>query len=239
MSGQSFRFKEFEVKHSRSAMKVGTDGVLLGSWFDAGSDGCNILDIGAGTGLIALMAAQRNPQAVVDAVECDPGSCLDAADNFSSSPWKSALNLYSCTIQEYSDRCGKKYDRIVSNPPYFSNSLKNPNEGRRMARHTDNLSFPELLDAVRKLLSPDGVFSVILPAGEARIFNALAEEKGLFAVRVLLVYPTPASDVKRVAAEFTYRRGPFSTEKLTVEDGGRHLYSEDYRRLTKDFYLDF
>lgn len=234
-----FRFKKFDVGHARSAMKIGTDGVILGSWFDAGPAGCRILDIGTGTGLIALMAAQRNPTAAIAAVECDQGACLDAAENFSSSPWHSNLTLHESTIQEYAAVCAAKFDRIVTNPPYFTDSLKNPDEGRRTARHTDSLPFEELLDSACALLADDGVFSVILPVEEARVFTVMAGQKGLFPLRTLLVYPKAGGEAKRAATEYSFRDGDVSAEELVIEAGGRHRYSEEYRVLTGDFYLNF
>lgn len=221
-------------------MKVGTDGVVLGSWFDTGPAGCRILDIGTGSGLVALMAAQRNPSAAIDAVECDRGSCLDAACNFSASAWCDNMALHNVAVQEYTVACTVKYDRIVSNPPYFVDSLRNPDAGRRMARHVnDTLPFDELLGAVTKLLLPEGVFSVILPPQETEYFMELASAQGLYPVRILFVYPTESGQIKRIVTEFSYGRKQFSTEKLVIEASGRHHYSEEYRRLTGDFYLDF
>ena len=139
MSNDSFAFKQFEVRQGRSAMKVGTDGVLLGAWFDAGVQAMRILDIGTGTGLIALMAAQRNPLARIDAVEIDPDSSADAADNFCRSAWRERLELHACSFAEFCGRTASGiYERIVSNPPYFVDSVRAVDEGRNRARHADS-----------------------------------------------------------------------------------------------------
>ena len=157
MANDYFSFKRFTVWQRRAAMRVGTDGVLLGAWFDPGGDGARMLDVGTGTGVIALMAAQRNPSARIDAVEIDAGSCADAAENFAGSPWAERLALFGESFVSFCGHATRKYDRIVSNPPYFVGSLKCPDPGRTRARHTDSLPHPELLAGAAGLLTEKGM----------------------------------------------------------------------------------
>ena len=171
-----FQFKQFFVRHDRCAMKVGTDGVLLGCWsgYDAAAAGsptiphryhyARCLDIGTGSGLIALMLAQRFPDALIDAIDIDKAAVEQAAENFAASPWSDRLHAYCAKLQEWSIVNSQLYSLIVSNPPYFQNSLKNPDKGRQTARHTDTLSFSELIHHSTRLLSENGILALILPA---------------------------------------------------------------------------
>ena len=230
-------------------MRVGTDGVLLGAWCDLGfsaeimvAEGAEqtpwrILDVGTGTGVIALMAAQRVQHAQVDAVEPDEGSCLDAAQNFAGSPWSGRLRLYRTTLQEYVAlvRGTVLYDRIVSNPPYFVDSLQSPDPGRNAGRHTVSLSYGELI----ALLAERGLFAVILPVHEGAVFEQMALERGLHVVRKLQVQTKPDVPTKRVLMEFARCQAPLRFATLVMETGRPQEYSEAYRGLTRDFYLKF
>lgn len=222
-------------------MKVGTDGVLLGSWCDVGGlRGADAaLDVGCGTGLLALMIAQRAPCGRIDAVEIDPGSAADAVHNFAASPWSDRLRVFENSFQQYAAQTTMRYRHIVSNPPYFLNALKNPARERAMARHTDSLSFEELLAGVCRLLTDDGRFSLILPAAEAPLFENRARERELYCCRRLNVHSTPASGVRRVLMAFSRQEGSCEERKLVIESAGRHRYSEAYKVLTGDFYLRF
>ena len=234
-------------------MRVGTDGVLLGAWCDlclteekmvSEGDQQNpwrILDDGTGTGVIALMAAQRVQHAQVDAVEPDEGSCLDAAQNFAGSPWSGRLRLYRTTLQEYVAlvRGTLLYDRIVSNPPYFVDSLQSPDPGRNAGRHTVSLSYGELIEGVLALLAERGLFAVILPVHEGAVFEQMALERGLHVVRKLQVQTKPDVPAKRVLMEFARSQAPLRFATLVMETGRPQEYSEAYRGLTRDFYLKF
>ena len=185
MANDYFAFKRFTVRQPRSAMRVGTDGVLLGAWCDSAPAGGRMLDVGTGTGVIALILAQRNPSARIDAVEIDEGSCLDAEGNFAASPWADRLTLYRRPFADFAAGCTVRYDRIVSNPPYFVASLKSPDPARTAARHAESLSYADLAAGAARLLVPSGRLSVILPAETACDFAASALNEGLYQVRAL------------------------------------------------------
>lgn len=239
MSKDFFRFKQFDVYHNRTAMKVGTDGVLIGAWCD-----CNgrskVLDVGSGTGVVALMVAQRDESAIIDAVEIDSDAALQAFENFERSLWKERLSVKNCSFQEYAQQNPTlKYDLIVSNPPYFVNSLKNEDIKKQLARHTDSLSYNELIDGVDLMLSDDGVFSAIFPYEEANIFVAMAAKKGFFCVRRVDIKGAPERAVKRVMLELSRVKREPMFDELVIENSGRGGYSKRYIELTRDFYLKF
>src|SRR5688572_28245976 len=177
---KQFHFKQFSVRHDRSGMKVGTDGVLLGAWVEV-KNAKRLLDIGTGTGVIALMLAQRTqPDVTIDAIEIDPDAIEDASENFSSSPWSNRFTLHRGRVQEFSS---KKFDILVSNPPYFIDSYKPPNDQRIIARHSESLSFEDLLRVSEKLLTENGTLNVILPYTEGLQFIDLAEKSGYYCSR--------------------------------------------------------
>jgi len=234
MSAISFQFKQFTVHHDKCAMKVGTDGVLLGAWAST----LNIsraLDIGTGTGLIALMLAQRCA-AVIDAVEIDEHACEQARENIARSPWADRIHLHACYIQQFADNKTGGYDLIVANPPYFRNALLSPEKSRSMARHDRNLSFEELLHAASGLLKAHGRFAVVIPAAEKEHFTGLAWPEGLYPSRFLLVRPAPGKPFTRCLAEFSPDRNTACTvSELGIKN--QSGYSTDYISLTKEFYL--
>ena len=229
-----FRFKQFAVEQDDVAMKVGTDGVLLGAWADC--DGAKqILDIGTGTGVIALMLAQRNIEAEIQAVEIDEIATKRARSNFDMSPWSERLDVECCAVQEFIP--SEKFDLIISNPPYFVDSLLSPDAKRSTARHTHDLSFEELDKAVCRLLADDGRFALILPTTE---FEKYLTVTHLHLARRCDVFPKVGADVKRVMAEFTKcETAALQHETITIEQDKRGDYTDEYRALTKDFYLKF
>ena len=229
-----FRFKQFAVEQDDVAMKVGTDGVLLGAWADC--DGAKrILDIGTGTGVIALMLAQRNTDAEIHAVEIDETAAHRARSNFDMSLWTERLNVECCAIQEFAP--SEKFDLIISNPPYFIDSLQCPDAKRTTARHAQDLTFDELDKAVCRLLADDGKFALILPTTEFSKYLAITK---LNLVRQCDVYPKIGASVKRVMAEFSKcEKNDVEHENITIEQGVRGEYTDEYRALTKDFYLKF
>lgn len=237
MSNNYFCFKQFAVVQDNASMKVGTDGVLLGAWCNC-SQSRRVLDIGAGTGLLALMVAQRS-EARITAVEIEPNACLDAMENFGNSPWPKRIELYNLPIQEYAEDCAEQFDLIVSNPPFFSNSLKAPEAGRSLARHTDSLSSEDLMHCASKLLADNGILSVIIPCDNLDDYVEKAEKHNLKVVRKTYVRPNDELACNRVLVEFGYQAEIVSEETIVIEQGGRHCYSPEYIALTRDFYLKF
>jgi len=216
-------------------MKVGTDGVLLGAWSKTTES--NILDIGTGTGLIALMLAQHTENALIDAIEIDKLASEEAQKNFDNSVWKERLISINSPLQEFHPQ--KKYDLIISNPPFFINATKAPETNRNNARHTDTLSFDELIDSVKRLLAETGIFSLILPINEANHFIELVLQSKFYLNRKCLVKPNPSKSAKRILMEFSFSEKEIVEEELTIETEKRHEYTKEYISLTKDFYLKF
>ena len=218
-------------------MKVGTDGVLLGAWAPVLPSDRRVLDIGTGTGLIALMMAQRMPQARIAGVDIDDVS--QARENADASPWGARLEFHRCPVQEFA--AGGAFDLIVSNPPYFVGSLTCPDAGRTAARHAVHLPFDELRDAVLRLLAPAGRFAVILPTPEAaRFLTACAGRLAL--TRRTDVRTTPRHPAKRALMEFSRADAAATapeTSELVVGTGEHECYTPEYRALTRDFYLKF
>ncbi|MDD4972341.1 MAG: methyltransferase [Paludibacter sp.] len=235
MSNPYFSFKQFTVYHDRCAMKVGIDGVLLGVWSDLANTN-NILDIGTGTGLIALMLAQRC-DALIDAIDIDADAVLQATENVKQSPWSDRINVRKIALQEFAVTDSQRYDLIVSNPPYFINSLKAPIVNRSVARHTDTLTHEDLILHSKELLNPKGRICIILPVNEALLCKEYATSNGLFCTREVMVIPKPNAASKRTLMEFSLQENETAVSELVIEGEVRHHYSEDFIRLAKDFYL--
>ena len=231
-----FEFKQFTVWQNRAAMRVGTDGVLLGAWASVETAG-RILDIGTGTGLIALMLAQRCG-AIIHAIDIEPGAYIDAMLNFSKSPWNNRLKVFRSSLEAFAcNGLVTKFDAIVCNPPFFVNALKPEKAKRQMARHADSLSFTGLVHGVVRLLHPKGCFSVVLPTDSENDFIEVALHVGLHLSKITRVKPTPLKEPKRVLMEFRFEKRPFSENELTVETEQRHVYTPEFSAMVKDFYL--
>lgn len=215
-------------------MKVGTDGVLFGAWISA-QGAQSILDIGTGTGLIALMLAQRC-NASIDAVEIDADAALQSEDNVKNSPWKDRVSVYNMPFQSFSI-LKKKYDLIVSNPPYFENAKQAHLKNRTIARHDMLLNRKELINGIVRVSHADSRFAVILPTEGFEEFCSMTKQKGLILNKKTLVRPVPQYPPKRVLAEYSFRGNRFRTNELIIEKHGRHQYSDEYINLTKDFYI--
>ena len=232
MANSYFKFKQFTIRHDQCAMKVGTDGVLLGAV--APVEGANqVLDIGTGTGLIALMLAQRS-DAQITAIEIDEIAAQQALDNIRNSLWASRIELLQCDFTTY--RPCKKFNLIVSNPPYFVNSLINPSKSRAQARHTDSLPFEQLLSGVAEILDQEGRFVVILPVEARSEFVSLASDNQLHLVEELCIRTRPGIEPKRVVLQFSFIYTDLVTNELLIELE-RHQYSDEYIALTREFYL--
>lgn len=238
MSANYFKFKQFTVHQEHSAFKVTTDSVLLGAWA-AIEDACTILDIGTGTGLLALMAAQRTEARIV-ALEPDRNSFMQAGLNFADSPWHERLTLIHTTVQDFQPEGNVLFDAIITNPPYFVDSLLNPSAAKARTRHTVTMSHADLAVAAARLLAPGGSLHLVLPVNEAGKFGGEAAANGLHCIRKLHVRPTPYLPPARVL--MTLQRGAAAAceeSEIVIEKGGRHIYSDEYVSLTKDFYLKF
>lgn len=238
-----FTFKRFEIAQDRTAMKVGTDGVLLGAWATPPLGATDILDIGTGTGVIALMLAQRFEKCQVDGVEIDIQSSLQAKENVASTLWRERITIYNLSVQSFADEIGeRRYDSVVSNPPYFSNSLKSPDNKRTTARHNDSLSIEELLISSSRVLKLEGRLSVVLPIQEGEELIKRSIKFGFQTTRVCSVFPTMLSEKpKRLLIELSLTQNKIERQesRLVIEKEKRGDYTEDYIALTKDFYLKF
>lgn len=230
-----FHFKQFCIDHSQCAMKVGTDGVLLGAWVDL-PRGERFLDVGTGSGLIALMLAQRSsPAVLIDAIEPAPADAHQAELNVAASPWPQKVAVHCVALQEFAP--ARQYNLIVSNPPYFTNSYKPPDRKRLSARHTVTLPPSELLKGVARLLSPGGRFAVILPLEEGTKFRIMALDYDLCCSRLTSFRSRASKPVERLLMEFSPGScGKISPGELTYLNE-KNAWSDEYRLLTREFYL--
>lgn len=231
-----FTFKQFTVNQDRCAMKIGTDGVLLGAWASLDKQPFATLDIGAGTGILSLMLAQRSHAEVIDALEIDELAYEQCVDNFETSPWGDRLFCYHADLAEFTEEIDDKYDLIISNPPFYAEDYKTDDTQRDTARFQDAMPFEHLVDSVSKLLIETGTFCVIIPFSEEAKFIDLASKVNLHLNKACRVRGNAQSELKRSLLEFSFRESAIKTTELTIENG-RHDYTEDYINLTKDFYL--
>jgi len=234
---EKFRFRQFEVSHHRSTMKVGTDAVILGAWLEVSSSK-NILEIGTGCGIIALMLAQKS-LATIDAIDVDEESANEASENFANSPWFNRLKSFHLSLNDFVVKNAGIYYLIVSNPPFFQNSLLPPSEKRQLARHNSNLSFEDFLDYGSRLLSHDGRLAVILPVSEEMKFIEIAERKSLFLRSKLDIFPKPSKPEKRVILVFSFHKTENLISDSIILRNENGVYSDDYKRITKEFHIDF
>ena len=231
-----FQFKQFSVAQDRCEMKVGTDAVLLGAWSALDHMPNTILDIGSGTGILALIMAQRSTAELIDALEIDSDAYEQCVHNFETSDWGDRLFCYHASLDEFVDEIEDTYDLIISNPPFYTDHFKSRNEARNKARFEDALPFEELLTSVSKLLSVTGQLNVIIPFSEEINFISLAKNVDLYPIRILRVRGQEESPVKRSLISFTFQENKIKVSELTIEIT-RHHYTNDYINLTKDFYL--
>ena len=236
MGADVFRFKQFEVKQDKAAMKVGTDGVLLGAWVELPQTAFSILDVGSGTGLIALMMAQRSHAEVIDAVELNPSSYVQTVDNFEISDWGDRLFCYHASFQEFVEEIEDAYDVIISNPPFYTDTFKEESSERTMARHTETLNYEDLLHGTSKLLSDNGISAFVIPYNEEELFIEKAKNYGLYPNRICRVKGTEETLIKRSLLQFSKKENAPEISELIIEIS-RHVYTDDYKRLVKDFYL--
>ena len=236
MASGSFSFKQFTIYQDRCIFKVGTDGVLLGAYADV-SGIKTILDIGTGTGLLALMLAQRS-EAEITAIEPDLNSFEQACSNVRHSKWSDRIRVINTDLQHFMTE-SQQFDLIISNPPYFIDSLKNPDPGKAAARHNVTLTNIDLLRGISGLLTDNGRAQVIMPFAEGSILIADANDFGLFCNDILKIKPLPSNEIRRLIITFSRNRNKPTEKFLTVEHGKRHEFTKEYIDLTKDFYLKF
>lgn len=235
----TFTFKQFSIQQDKTAMKVGTDGVLLGAWAPVHHNPFSVLDIGAGTGIIALMLAQRTHAEQIDALEIDEEAYEQAVENFENSPWGDRLFCFHAGLDEFIDEPEDEYDLIVSNPPFYAEDYKTENEKRDLARFQDAMPFEELVEAADLLLSENGIFALIIPFKEEDKFISLAKEYELYPIKITRVKGTPTAEIKRSLLAFSrYENPKIEIDELIIETD-RHVYTSEYIELTKEFYLKF
>ena len=234
----SFHFKKFSIVQDRCAMKIGTDGVLLGAWTQIDETVDSILDIGTGTGLIALMLAQRSNAEIIDALEIEENAYEQAVDNFENSPWSDRLFCYHAALDEFAEEIEEKYSVIVCNPPFYkpANTGNIVSEERKMARFYDALPFSDLLEYSSKLLSKNGYFNGIIPFSEEEFFLQLAAKVGLFPASITHVKGTKSSAIKRSLIRLGFQKTEMKKEILILEKN-RHEYTDEYLNMVTPFYL--
>ena len=238
MSNTTFAFKQFVIQQDKCAMKVGTDAVLLGAWVTPNGSS-RILDIGTGTGVIALMLAQKS-DAEIFAIDFEKNAFDQAKINVEESIFKNKISVQHQLFQEFVKSCDKKFDLIVTNPPYFVDSFKNSDSDRSHARHADVLPYLDLIEGTKMILSEKGKFCLILPKKEAEAFRELAEQKGFHLSKLLRIRTRLDKDEeKRHLMQFEFMPSEFSESTLVLEKDERHSYTEEYKELTKDYYIHF
>ena len=234
-----FRFKQFSIQQGKAAFKVGTDGILFGAWAEVSS--CSyILDIGTGTGLLALMMAQKQPLAQIDAVEVDNESAQQAAENAASSPFSNQISVFHESITQFSPPNNRQYDLIVCNPPYFelADGTLSAAPSKQGARHTILLSHEMLLHSVARLLGENGRFQTIIPFAQVTKFKTLANIQNLFCTKVTAVRPKPSKPPHRALLQFERHPKQCLHSELIIETATHHIYTDDFYELTKAFYLN-
>lgn len=231
-----FRFKQFAVSHAISSMKVGTDAVILGSWADV-KNSQTILDIGTGSGIIALMMAQKNSEAQIKAIDIDENSIIEALQNFKQSPWSSRLEAVYIALQNFGLSYENHFDHIISNPPFFIKSTPAPEKARHNARHTDTLSANDFFKYSKLLLTETGKISLIIPFYSSNDWIKTAENYNLFLSRITNVLSYPDKPIERILIEFSNKKSSFETKEFYIRKGKGLGYSDNYVVLTNNFYL--
>ena len=232
-----FNFKKFSIHQNNAAMKIGTDGILIGAWVNV-SDKFKALDIGSGTGIISIMLCQRNLNLELDSIEISHSAIMDAKINIKNCNWSNRIKLFHQDLKEFLPDCS--YDLIVSNPPYFKKSLKPSNSERLKARHQNDLKLEDIIKFSKENLTKDGMLNIIIPYDQKKETKEFAKKNGLTSIRECSVYPKPNKSPHRILIEFSKTENKkIKKESLVIEKYGRHNYSEDYKKLTREFYTIF
>lgn len=237
MEDDIFTFKKFKINQSQCAMKIGTDSVLLGSWVKITDDINTVLDIGAGTGVLSLMVAQRSSAEVIDAVEIENNAYEQCVANFENSDWGDRLFCYHASFYEFYEEIEDTYDLIVSNPPFYENNGEINNSEREIARFNNALPYEELIYGVSKLLSKYGRFNLVIPYEQRSKLNSISKNYGLYPQRILNIKGSPESPFKRCLIEYQFKQKALEEKNLIIEVS-RHNYTSEYKELTKNFYLN-
>lgn len=248
MSSKPFQFKEFTIAQDRCAAKIGTDGVLLGVWTSLNNDPDSILDIGTGTGVIALILAQRSSAKIIDALELEDNAYEQAAENFENSLWADRLFCYHAHLHEFALEMDEQYDLIVCNPPFYKSTYQTENQARNQARFEDAMPFNLIVGAIMKLLSQKGIFAIILPFEEEEDIIKLCAQGNLIPSRITRVKGNIKAPIKRSLLEFRFQESSCSDIENTphtitqptelIIEKERHVYTEQYLNLAQDFYLN-
>jgi tRNA1Val (adenine37-N6)-methyltransferase len=232
-----FNFKKFSIHQNNAAMKIGTDGILIGAWVNI-SKKFKALDIGSGTGIISIMLCQRNLNLELDSIELSPSAIMDAKINIENCNWSDRIKLFHQSLKDFHPN--SKYDLIVSNPPYFKKSLQPSNSERSKARHQNDLKLEDILKFSKQHLTKDGSLNIILPFEQKSEAIEFAKKYGLNHIRECTVYSKPKKAPHRILIEFSRNENKqIIKESLFIEEAGRHNYSEDYKKLTREFYTIF
>ena len=232
-----FQFKQFNINQERCAMKIGTDAVLLGAWCPINNNPFSILDIGAGTGILSLMLAQRSNAQQIDAIEIEENAYEQCVENFEASHWGDRLFCYHASLNDFINEPEDQYDIIISNPPFYSEDYKTDNSQRDLARFQDALPFEALVKATTLLLSENGIFTVIIPFKEENRLLNLCAQAELFPIKMTRVKGTPTGPIIRSLIAFKRYELPVLSANELVIESSRHVYTEAYTKLTRDFYL--
>ena len=233
-----FHFKKFSIQQGETAMKVGTDGVLLGAWVDGALIGDRVLDIGTGTGIIAIMLAQKNPEAQIDAIERDENAFQQATGSVAICPWSNNIHVYHIDLAQYLLSSSNAYSTIVCNPPYFIKGWQVDNPGRKLARDAEHLPHDLLIAAAKQLLTVDGNLWIVLPKQEGELFITTALQGELYCCNKTQVFTKPGIAAKRLLLRFSNQKTVVEENELLIADE-QNNYTDAYKALTKDFYLNF
>ncbi len=237
MPNPYFHFKQFTIYHDKCAMKVGTDGVLLGAWVSVENTEA-ILDIGTGTGLNSIMLAQRC-SARIDALEIDHEACLQAEENIRNCPWSERINLIESSVQDYSRLTREKYDLIISNPPFFQDSFLPGNRSRAIARHHESLPPADLVRCAASMITDRGRFAVIIPYSSLESYTRLLNEHTLYVNDLVYIRPNPVREIIRVMMMTSFERRSLTVKSIAIDTGKHHEHTREYIELTREFYLAF